>query len=241
MNRPELTAERFLPDSVCWGGQGGPHRIKHRGPGAIPARRQHRVPGRIDEQVKIRGLSDRARARSRRCWPSIRRSGRRGGERPRRPPREKRLVAYMVPAEATGAESETLRIPARASARLHASRGVRNTVKLCRSRPMARSTAGVAGAAVWSRGGSPPARYSAQLARGGRGRDLVRSVQPGAGRCARRFLRGRGATRSKQRKSSPGCETGSGAKCLLRHMFEDFPTIAELAEDVARTLQGGIK
>ena len=97
LDRPELTAERFVPDPFsARPGRGCTGRATWRAD--VPDGTLEFL-GRLDHQVKVRGLPHRARQRSRRCWaahPALRAavvhvhedaSG------------DRRLVGYIIPAD----------------------------------------------------------------------------------------------------------------------------------------------
>nr|WP_240978944.1 amino acid adenylation domain-containing protein [Longimicrobium terrae] len=100
LDRPAMTAERFVPDPFSGGGRA---HVPHGRPVAVAAGRDHRVPGADGLQVKVRGFriepgEIEARLRE---HPGVREAVVLVRE---DAPGDRRLVAYVVADETAGAE-----------------------------------------------------------------------------------------------------------------------------------------
>ena len=132
LGRPELTAERFVPDP--FGAAARSAALPHRRPGA-PACPDGELEylGRIDHQVKIRGFRiELGEIEAALARPS-------GGARracvvarERQPGDAGRLVAYVVAGAPAAARGELRALPARTPARLHGARRRSSSSTRCR-------------------------------------------------------------------------------------------------------------
>ena len=187
LGRPELTAERFVPDPF---GPPGRAHVPHRRPRALAARRRSSsILGRLDHQVKVRGFRielgeiEAALAAHEAVAEAVvvAREDRSG---------DFRLVAYVVPGGEAVPAAELRRLPARAAAGVHGALGLRDA-----RGPAAdpQRQGGPQGAARSGRGPRrrpwPRLRGAAHAGRGAARRDLERGAGCRARGDRRRLLR----------------------------------------------------
>ncbi len=207
--RPELTAERFVPDPFG--------RLRARA-STGPAISRAACPtgeleflGRIDHQVKVRGfrieLGEIEAALA--AHPAlaevvvVAREDR---------PGEPRLVAYVTAAEGSAPDLADLRQAVRRTpAGVHGARGLRRPRRAAAHSERQGGPAGPARSRARCRCG--PVRRAAHAGRGAAGRDLERGAGRRAGRSGRTTSSSWAGTRSSPPGSWPGCGRSSGSSC----------------------------
>ena len=233
LGRPELTAERFVPDPSARPGR------------ASTAPATWRAAGRTASSSSSAASTTRSRsaASASSRGRSRRRCGRTRGSREavvvaRGRPAEKRLVAYCVPAGDAGAcaRGQPARAPGGAPARLHGPRRLRGPRRSCRSTAPARWTAPRLPAPERRRDGdrrTAPRTPAEELVAG------IWCEVLGLPRVARvgQLLRAGRALAARHPGRRAACAPRLGAELPLRELFQ-APTVAALRGRAALSAGG---